>query len=325
MNTEKNYHCLCGQEFTTPNKFNAHRSRCRAYMESKGVDFDAYLKNIHEKKSISAKRNGLIKSEKAKDKKELKLAIELKEWSKEEHFCEKCNKLMLEKYASGRFCSRKCANSKLKSEESKNKVSNSLKDYAAKNGDLIKIRAHSKSERRKATNLDKYYLNPSYCEVCGKVLPYEDKRRKTCSDECYALIIGGFRVGSAKNYKYGTYKNISCDSSYELAFLVYCIDNGINIERNYDSFIYYIDMKPHKYTPDFKINSTYIELKNYMTESVRLKSKCIPPDLNYKLLFGKDIQICIDYCINTYGKNFWEVLYDPDKPSCNDKIKKSDG
>ena len=83
-----------------------------------------------------------------------------------------------------------------------------------------------------------------------------------------------------------------------------------------------MDGKLHSYSPDFKINNTYIEIKNYETDIVIAKANAVKTkQLLYLLLYGIDIQICIDYCIEKYGKKYWEVLYDKDKPSCNDKNK----
>ena len=43
----------------------------------------------------------------------------------------------------------------------------------------------------------------------------------------------------------------------------------------------------------------------------------------YVILYENDLKPCIDYCIEKYGKKYWEVLYDKDKPSCNDRNKYS--
>ena len=314
---EKIYQCICGQEFTNPQKFNSHKSRCKVHIESKGIDYQQYLQNIHDKRSA---KNAFYKQKKCEQAK-LELKLESEDWISEKHRCEKCGIIMTEKFGSGRFCSRKCSNSHIKTAESKAKVSNSQKLFRINNPELIAIYDADKKLRsitRHITAELTYNLNPNICIACNNPIPYELRRRKTCCDKCFAAINGGFRDGSAKNYKFGVYKGIHCDSSYELAFLVYCLDHSIPIIRNTERFMYHTsDNKLHKYTPDFKINDTYIELKNYMTDAVKLKQEALPKDLSYKLLFGKDIQICIDYCTCKYGKNFWEILYDPDKPNCN--------
>ena len=60
--------------------------------------------------------------------------------------CEKCEKNHNGTFGSGRFCSRSCANSRVHSEETKQKISRSIKKFAqSEEGiDLIKIQAAKK-------------------------------------------------------------------------------------------------------------------------------------------------------------------------------------
>ena len=69
-------------------------------------------------------------------------------------------------------------------------------------------------------------------------------------------------TGKRGRAKYGYYKGIRCDSSYELAFVLYCIHNDIEFFRNRKGFPYSINNENHKYYPDFIVNGTYIEIKN---------------------------------------------------------------
>lgn len=43
------------------------------------------------------------------------------------YYCEKCGKLVTTNFGSGRFCSRSCANARVHSEETKQKISKSVK------------------------------------------------------------------------------------------------------------------------------------------------------------------------------------------------------
>ena len=97
-------------------------------------------------------------------------------WIAEKHQCEKCGKIMTEKYGSGRFCCRSCANSHVKSEESKQKLRNTQKATG--------ISLAIKSKQRHNLAVEKYQKNPNLCAICGKNLPYEKRNRKTCSREC---------------------------------------------------------------------------------------------------------------------------------------------
>ena len=72
--------------------------------------------------------------------------------------------------------------------------------------------------------------------------------------------------------KYGTYKEFHCDSSWELAFVVYCLDHNIIIKRCNEKFPYLYKNSLHYYHPDFIIcNNIYVEIKNYVDDIVMEK------------------------------------------------------
>lgn len=73
----------------------------------------------------------------------------------ENYYCEKCGKLVTEKYGSGRFCSRQCANS--------NRVftKDLSKHVKARNGDVLDI---TKAQ------LENYKQQHNKCEICGKLM-----------------------------------------------------------------------------------------------------------------------------------------------------------
>lgn len=112
---------------------------------------------------------------------------------------------------------------------------------------------------------------------------------------------GGYRKGSGRG-KSGWYKNYYCDSSWELAFVIYNLENNIKFERNTKKFSYIFNRKKHDYMPDFIINNEYIEIKGYITEQWKAKKEQFPHKL--KTLYQKDIQKYLDYVINKYGKDF---------------------
>lgn len=310
------YKCICGQEFDSIDKLSAHKSNCRMYIESKGINFDEYWNARLEKRRVARKKS----DEQKRNEKQLERASYLEKWISEKHMCEKCGKIMTEIFGSGRFCSRTCANTRCHSEETKLKIKESimLSPYAFCN-ELGRNVCNISAEKNHNEHLKQYNLHPRTCMHCGKKIPYKLRHRKTCSDECFSSVVGGFREGTAKSYKYGTYQNISCDSSYELAFVVYCLEHSISFKRNVDVFPYMLDGVEHLYIPDFKIKDTYIEVKGYHTDIVDAKAKSIPKDIKYIILYEQDLKPCIDYCVEKYGKKYWEVLYDKNKPSCNDK------
>ncbi len=79
--------------------------------------------------------------------------------------CETCGKEHDGSYGSGRFCCQACARSFSTSKNRKEinkKISNTIVDNSKLN----------------------YYNNPKYCKICNNIIPYEHKKRNTCSDTC---------------------------------------------------------------------------------------------------------------------------------------------
>lgn len=197
----------------------------------------------------------------------------------EKHVCERCGKVMIEKYGSGRFCSRSCANARHHSEDTKQKIKVSFHKTIDSRTTEEKLRIRNQIINR---HKDEYMKNPCYCTVCGNLVPYERKNKNYCSRECAYANSGGYRQNASYG-KFGTYKGIYCDSTYELAFLIYCLDHNIEIERCTTYFMYEYEGSFHKYYPDFYLpkSDTYVETKGQMTELVYIKAKAVP---NNKLL-----------------------------------------
>lgn len=123
------------------------------------------------------------------------------------------------------------------------------------------------------------------------------KRNKCC---------GGYRHGSGKG-KSGKYKGIHCDSTWELAFLIYHLDNNLYIERCKERRKYIFNNEEHFYTPDFITDKGIIEIKGYSTEQWESKLKQNPDII---VLYKEEIQQYIEYCKNTYKCDNLESLYD---------------
>ena len=206
-----------------------------------------------------------------------------------------------------RFCSRECSNKSrsgiARSETTKDKIRESMRTFASEN-------------RPK---------NTFTCVVCGKVCeygkgtPYRRKCR-VCSKECKSKLNsirmkqavkenpgkwGGLREGSFK-WKGGYYKGIRCDSTYELAYVVYCLDNSIPIKRCKESFVYLYEGKQHRYHPDFIINENEIvEIKGYVSdkrqrEIIKLKAATC----NAVVLHGLDMLYCFEWVKANYGLSY---------------------
>ena len=153
------------------------------------------------------------------------------------------------------------------------------------------------------------------CIICGKEFTTHTKR-KTCSSHC-AWLLGKRtkrknrklkkRVGCYK----GTYKGIKCDSRWELAFLIYCLDKRKPIQRCNEVFSYTVRGKEHKYYPDFIIKKTIIEVKGKYRKNLRYKLESVQKAGFKILLIDKDkIQPYLEYCYKKYKTERLEKLYD---------------
>lgn len=228
------------------------------------------------------------------------------EYNKNPKLCLQCGKpLTYQQFTyNQKFCCHKCSNQNKetrppRSEESRRKTSESIKNYY---------------KRFPSTNI--YFI---HCISCGKLFVSKCKNKKTCCEKCRRNIISlanKNKIHDSIKYKSwskkGLYKNIPCDSSWELAFLIYCLDHNINIKRNKNRFKYQIDGKTHFYYPDFIIdNDTYIEIKGRKDKTVEYKNNCIKTlNLNFQMIDSDKIGKYIRYVKNNYKvKNIWD-LYD---------------
>ena len=304
------YKCECGKEFDNPQSFNGHKSHCEIFQIRKWGSLDR--KQERDKKFREAAHQANVtkqaKSEEHKNN-------EVRNWLLSKPRCECCGKVMTEKFRSGRFCSISCANKRTHSNETKNKIGLSLKGSK---------RCIEQLNLRKERNIEKYYKSPKVCNYCGKQLSFEQRNLKYCSDECRenGTAESSFnklhRIDTSKhwrgNFKWGTYMGFWCDSSWELAFVMYCLDNGINIIQNHDFFNYQYNGKTHKYTPDFIVDGTYVEIKGYFTDKDREKLIQFPKDKTIKLITNEDAKKYINYAKLTYGVRYFE-LYDEKFPN----------
>lgn len=231
--------------------------------------------------------------------------------------CKRCGKpyeltISKSEYNRGKyrkFCSRACANSRVRSDELKDRVSKKLKEL-------------NKAYPGKLSHLKTYN-----CVQCGKPFTIKDKRnlswrnRRYCSQECKDKWLednlysksGGYREGSGRG-KHGWYKGIWCDSTYELMYVIYCLDHNIDIKRTAKTFQYEYGGKIHTYHPDFEVDGVLIEIKGYYNELTAAKIKSVQEDI--KVLYKNDLDKQFHYVYTTYNKtreNVYE-LYDNYKP-----------
>ena len=229
--------------------------------------------------------------------------------------CKKCGKpfiievsqymFNLNKYK--KYCSYSCSNSHIHSCEENNRRKNSILQFYKDHPEL--------------KNPKKRYI----CKNCGNEFFVNENKndgsRKYCCSECRDTWMriniynksGGYRENAGRG-KQGWYNGIHCDSTYELAYLIYCIDHNKNIKRSDKKFPYILNGITRTYNPDFEIDSGLVEIKGYHTELVDIKLKSEKEPIT--ILYKKDIQYCFDYIKIKYGKTESNIheLYDNYKP-----------
>ena len=212
--------------------------------------------------------------------------------------CPKCNAMHSN---PGKFCSRKCANSRVRSDDLKKIVSEKLK---GRTGPPSPTKG-----KQLVARIIKSCLN------CGNVFSTTHARNRLyCSEGCRRKQAGGYRDGSGRA-KTGYYNGIYCGSTYELVWVIYNIDHGIGFSR----FPGCITDNVLTYYPDFILtdNKTIIEIKGFENKDLVDKKTQLAESFGYivKVCRKHDIQYAFDYVTEKYSTSKYYTLYDDYKPS----------
>lgn len=233
--------------------------------------------------------------------------------------CECCGKEFdektLGKYSTGRFCSKSCANTRKHSAETRKKISKNTRAAMQKiNGSFAETGRHIIRKPKRF-----YSWVWFKCEQCSfPILEYTNKaapHSKFCSDSCkkqYLAELARKQINRGLG-NYGSYKGFRCDSLLELSFLIFCLDHQIPIERCEESFSYTFKGKDHRYNPDFKIGSRYIEIKGWTSQQADAKIDAVrEAGKQISVLYEKDLHKCIAYVCSKYNvtKANLKCLYD---------------
>lgn len=155
------------------------------------------------------------------------------------------------------------------------------------------------------------------CQWCGKEFT-GSRYKKTCSEKCRRLLtsksiaqtqqicqtLGGKRTHSGRGKK-GRYHGIWCDSSWELAWVIYQEEHCIQLKRYHGYFEYKFEGKIHKYYPDFQLeDGTIVEIKGYESKQWKAKLDYLPKSSVLQILGKNEMKPILDYVISKYGKDF---------------------
>lgn len=222
--------------------------------------------------------------------------------------CKKCNKEFEPSKGLINFCSMKCRQGKQWTEEDKKR-----KSSAAVNSEKVKsankILGDNKIKSFPGLRINGYRITKeNICSVCDKIVLTTIVKNQLYHNKCWRSISGGYKQGSSRG-KSGWYEGYWCDSSWELAWVIYNLDHEIKFERNKEGFEYEYENKKYKYYPDFILeDGTYIEIKNYNCDRLRAKLKMFPNSI--EVLYKENLKEIFNYIHNKYGKDFIK-LYCP--------------
>lgn len=140
--------------------------------------------------------------------------------------------------------------------------------------------------------------------LVGKSHPQTKETRAKISKTMKEKDLGGLRNGSGRGKK-GWYKGYYCDSTWELAYVIYNLEHGILFSRNTKSFNYVFNCENKKYYPDFLLETgEYVEIKGYYTRQFYAKILHFPKEFSLLVYDKSTIKPYLDYVINKYGKDF---------------------
>lgn len=156
-------------------------------------------------------------------------------------------------------------------------------------------------------------LKQSYAE--GKIVNHQKGKLRTTQEKQKISQTmknnpnaGGLRRGSGRGKK-GWYNGFFCDSTYELVYVIYNIDNNIQFRRSELKYQYQHNNEIHVYHPDFELeDGSLVEIKGYYNKQVEAKINSVK-DRKITLLMEKDLCYAFDYVKNHYTYDKLEELY----------------
>ena len=218
-------------------------------------------------------------------------------------------------------------------EMNKRRYEKTKKVWLEKYGVEHAFQAKSVKEKIKKTSLERYGVeNPggseealakmkkTWIEHYGVDNPWKADEVKKKIKDTNIEKYGAEYFTQTKEYqrkakKRYTYNDMTFDSSWELAFYIFCVDNGKSIERYVDGIPYKgYDGSSHMYYPDFKVDGKLYEIKGgqfftdgefdggiYKTPSYKYKVQCIKDN---NVIVVTDASKYLEYVYENYGRKY---------------------
>ena len=321
---KRKYQCPCGRQFDNPHALNAHKHSC------KDGHADTLARRQKAKEQREARRlpNGMFKCENPDCEKEhngsygsgrfcsakcrrhysaiqsAKTAIQ--------NGTRKCNFLSSKNnHNRAKFGRWKCIHCNLVFDTrakliEHNHQSHPGGNYQAWNKGLTKdndIRIANGALKISAT-LKNGYANGIIVSPVQTSDFWTKERREIQRQRAIERKIGGYHKHGGKGHR-GWYKGYWCDSSWELAWVIYNLDHGIKFERCKERFEYEFEGKQSTYNPDFVLSTgEYVEIKGWTCLRWIAKLNAFPKAKILHVIGINEIQKYLDYVKIVYGDDF---------------------
>lgn len=225
----------------------------------------------------------------------------------EKHICNYgCGQEAILQLKSGKWCCSKSVNScpEMKRKNSEG-IRNYCKTHVKKSSRGMKGKTPwNKGKTSKTDERIAAIATKNKVTMLGKSHQHTEETKAKLSKIMKEKGAGGPRKGSGRGKK-GWYKGYWCDSSWELAYVIYNLEHGISFSRNTKSFDYVFNEESKKYYPDFLLETgEYVEVKGYYTKQFTAKIEQFPKELSLLIYDKTGIKPCLDYVMNKYGKDF---------------------
>lgn len=250
------------------------------------------------------------------------------------YICENCSNEHDGSYGSGRFCSKHCKQAWIAKHV--NHSNKERKDCRSPYGTWKCKCCNLIFETRSKLFAHNHEFHPiPKHQAWNKGLTKEtDLRIKIGAEKVSQSLIDGFKTGKIKTHiwtqeerdkqsknakkrklggyhrhggkgKRGWYKGYWCDSSWELAWVIYNIEHEIKFTRCKERFEYEHDGKKHTYNPDFILeNGEYVEIKGWSCKQWQSKVNQFPKEKVLHILMLKQMLPILKYVEEKYGKDF---------------------
>lgn len=300
--------CECGKEFEKIRQMTGHQKNCQVHKDLK----------LQEKESRRLP-NGMFKCENPD-----------------------CGKEHDGSYASGRFCSDRCRRRYTSLVSAKTAKERGTRYSYFKNskesgnpyrqaefgrwtckvcGEIFetrnKLKEHKKLTKHRICGTKGSHLSDEHKEKirkatagkhfgkCKDPVKEAERRRKISETAKKFGRVGGKRHGSGRG-KQGWYKGYWCDSSWELAWVIFNLEHNVKFNRYSGYFEYEFAGAKHKYYPDFELeDGTIVEVKGAeKLKQWKAKLEQFPHDKQLQVIGKNEIGKYLIYVTEKYGADF---------------------